>query len=176
MKKPGSGSGARALHTKVKKKSGLKESSRRWIERHINDPYVHKARSEGYRSRAAFKLTEIDDRHKLLKPGQRVVDLGAAPGGWLQVAAARTKSTETDIRVVGIDYLDMDPIEGVVLLKKDFNDPDAPEERRTADALRHRDELGGDRLAGSGREEPQRHRLAAERLRREQRRGRQPDR
>lgn len=131
MKKPGSGgtpakkSGARALKTRIKK-SGLKNSSRRWLERHLNDPYVHRSKAEGYRSRAAFKLIEIDDKHKLLKPGQRVIDLGAAPGGWLQVAAARVKSPLDAPTVVGIDYLEMDPIPGATILLMDFLDDDAP--------------------------------------------------
>ncbi|TWG61356.1 RlmE family RNA methyltransferase [Aminobacter sp. J44] len=132
MKKPGkgaalSGSGARALKTRVKKKSGLKVSSRRWLERHLNDPYVHRSKAEGWRSRAAFKLIEIDDKHKLLKPGMRVVDLGAAPGGWLQVAAQRIKSPDDAPTVVGIDYLEIDPIPGATFLQKDFLDDDAPE-------------------------------------------------
>lgn len=130
MKKPGksgaSGGGARALKTRIKKKSGLKNSSRRWLERHLNDPYVHRSKAEGYRSRAAFKLIEIDDRHKLLKPGQRVIDLGAAPGGWLQVAAARVKSPEDAPTVVGIDYLEMDPVPGSAILQMDFLDDEAP--------------------------------------------------
>ena len=125
MKKPGGG-GPRALHTKIKKKSGLKESSRRWLERHLNDPYVHRAKAEGYRSRAAFKLIEIDDRYHLLKPGLKVIDLGAAPGGWCQVAAARVRSTGANRGVVGIDYLDMDPVTGAQVLKMDFLDDDAP--------------------------------------------------
>ena len=123
MKKPGGG--ARALHTKVRKKSGLKESSRRWLERHLNDPYVHRAKADGYRSRAAYKLIEIDDKHHLLKPGMRVIDLGAAPGGWCQVAAARVRSTDADCSVVGIDYLEMDPVPGAKILQMDFLDDDA---------------------------------------------------
>jgi 23S rRNA (uridine2552-2'-O)-methyltransferase len=119
-------SGARALKTRIKKKSGLKSSSRRWLERHINDPYVHRAKDEGYRSRAAYKLIEIDDRYRFIKPGQRVIDLGAAPGGWTQVAVERTGSREGDIRVVAIDYLDMDPVPGSTILKLDFLDDDAP--------------------------------------------------
>ena len=129
MKKPGKGgggSGARALTTRIKKKSGLKESSRRWLQRHLNDPYVHRARAEGYRSRAAFKLIEIDDKHRLLAPGQKVIDLGAAPGGWLQVAAARVKSREDAPSVVGIDYLEMDAVPGATILLMDFLDDDAP--------------------------------------------------
>jgi len=122
---PGPG-GTRVLRTRVKKKSGLKESSRRWLERHLNDPYVQRSRSEGYRSRSAYKLIEIDDKHHLLKPGMRVIDLGAAPGGWCQVAAARVKSSEADPRVVGIDYLEMDPVPGAAILQMDFLDDDAP--------------------------------------------------
>jgi 23S rRNA (uridine2552-2'-O)-methyltransferase len=121
------GRGTRGLHTRVKKKAGtIKESSRRWLERQLNDPYVQRAKAEGYRSRAAYKLIEIDDRYHLLKKGQRVIDLGAAPGGWCQVAADRVGSTEEDIRVVGIDYLDVDPVPGATLLKMDFLDDEAP--------------------------------------------------
>ncbi|MBE0692578.1 MAG: RlmE family RNA methyltransferase [Aquamicrobium sp.] len=123
--KPGAG-GTRVLRTKVKKKSGLKESSRRWLERHLNDPYVQRSKAEGYRSRAAYKLIEIDDKHHLLKPGQRVIDLGAAPGGWCQVAAERVRSTEERPLVVGIDYLEMDPVPGAAILKMDFLDDEAP--------------------------------------------------
>lgn len=119
------GSGARQLKTRLTKKK-VKSSSRRWLERQLNDPYVKRAQAEGYRSRAAYKLIEIDDRHKLLRPGQRVVDLGAAPGGWCQVAEARVKSTPEEPRVVGIDYLDVDPVPGAVILKMDFLDDDAP--------------------------------------------------
>lgn len=128
-KKPAkAGTGAsRVLRTRVKKKSGLKESSRRWLERHLNDPYVQRSKNEGYRSRAAYKLIEIDDKYHLLKPGMRVIDLGAAPGGWCQVAAARVKSTEDDARVVGIDYLEMDPVPGAAILKMDFLEEEAPE-------------------------------------------------
>ncbi len=125
-KKPVNSGGARALKTRVKKKRGLKNSSRRWLERHLNDPYVHRAQAEGMRSRAAYKLTEIDDRYKLLKPGARVIDLGAAPGGWCQVAAERVGSTEDAPLVVGIDYLGMDPVPGAVVLEMDFLDDDAP--------------------------------------------------
>ena len=130
MKKPGKagsgGTGARALKTRIKKKSGLKNSSRRWLERHLNDPYVHRSKAEGFRSRSAFKLIEIDDKHKLLMPGQRVIDLGAAPGGWLQVAAARVKSSPDAPSVVGIDYLAVDPVPGTVILQMDFLDDEAP--------------------------------------------------
>ncbi|MBB2969819.1 RlmE family RNA methyltransferase [Mesorhizobium sp. RMAD-H1] len=135
MKKPGGtktggrgGAGTRGLHTRVKKKAGtIKESSRRWLERHLNDPYVQKSKQEGYRSRAAFKLIEINDRYKILKKGQKIIDLGAAPGGWSQIAAGIVGSTNDDPQVVGIDYLDVDPLPGVTMLKMDFLDEEAPE-------------------------------------------------
>jgi 23S rRNA (uridine2552-2'-O)-methyltransferase len=116
----------RVLRTKVKKKSGLKESSRRWLERHLNDPYVQRSKAEGYRSRSAYKLIEIDDRYRILKPGARVIDLGAAPGGWCQVAAERVRSSVDKPTVVGIDYLDMDSVPGATVLKMDFLDDAAP--------------------------------------------------
>jgi 23S rRNA (uridine2552-2'-O)-methyltransferase len=135
MKKPGGtkaggrgGAGTRGLYTRVKKKPGtIKESSRRWLERHMNDPYVQKSKQEGYRSRAAFKLIEIDERYHILKKGQKIIDLGAAPGGWSQIAARIVGSTDEDPHVVGIDYLDVDPLPGVTLLKMDFLDEEAPE-------------------------------------------------
>ncbi len=130
--KPGSGA-MRVTRTRVKKKGSLKESSRRWLERHLNDPYVQRSKADGYRSRAAYKLIEIDDKHHLLKPGMRVIDLGAAPGGWCQVAAARTKSAEAAPRVVGIDYLEMDAVPGAAILLMDFLDPEAP--RKLVEAL-----------------------------------------
>ncbi|HVW54955.1 MAG TPA: RlmE family RNA methyltransferase [Rhizobiaceae bacterium] len=126
MKKPGGGTETRALKQRVRK-TKLKNSSRRWLERHLNDPYVHRSRAEGYRSRAAFKLIEIDDRYHLLRPGARVIDLGAAPGGWCQVAAARVKSSDQAPLVAGIDYLEMDPVPGVGLLQMDFLEETAPE-------------------------------------------------
>ena len=116
----------RDLKIRLKTAKGRKVSSTKWLERQLNDPYVARARSEGYRSRAAFKIKELDEKHKLLRKGMRVVDLGAAPGGWSQVAAAAVGSTVEKPLIVGIDYLDMDPIPGVVLLKKDFTDEDAP--------------------------------------------------
>ncbi len=119
-------SDSRGMTVKVKKKRGLKISSRRWLERQLNDPYVRKARAEGYRARSAYKMIEIDDRYGLFKPGQRVVDLGAAPGGWCQVAVERTGSVADDIRVVGIDYLVVEPVPGATVLLMDFLDDDAP--------------------------------------------------
>ncbi len=97
-------------------------SSRRWLERQLNDPYVAEAKSLGYRSRAAFKLAEIDDRVRLLRPGLRVVDLGAAPGGWAQIAAERVKPGKGAARVIGIDLLEIVAIPGVELLVGDFLD------------------------------------------------------
>jgi 23S rRNA (uridine2552-2'-O)-methyltransferase len=99
-------------------------SSRAWLERQINDPYVLRAKREGYRSRAAFKLAEIDDKFHLLKKGARVVDLGAAPGGWSEVAVRRVGDSG---RVVALDILDMKPITGVEFVKLDFLDATAPE-------------------------------------------------
>ncbi|MEL6817289.1 MAG: RlmE family RNA methyltransferase [Pseudomonadota bacterium] len=122
----GAGSG-RSVNQHVRRKQKLKPSSRRWIERQLNDPYVQRAKREGMRSRAAYKLTEIDDKHNLLKPGMRVIDLGAAPGGWCQVAAQRVESLDDEIRVVGIDYLGMDGMAGVTILEMDFLDDEAPQ-------------------------------------------------
>jgi 23S rRNA (uridine2552-2'-O)-methyltransferase len=99
-------------------------SSRTWLERQISDPYVARAKREGLRSRAAYKLAEIDDKYRLLKPGARVVDLGAAPGGWSQVAALRVGPGG---RVIAIDILDMKPIAGVAFEKLDFLDATAPD-------------------------------------------------
>jgi 23S rRNA (uridine2552-2'-O)-methyltransferase len=105
-------------------------ASARWLERQLNDPYVAQARREGYRSRAAYKLIEIDEKHKLLKLGQRIVDLGAAPGGWSQVAAARTGAGQGRGRVIAIDLLEMDSVEGVEFRQMDFHAPEAPGQLR----------------------------------------------
>ena len=99
-------------------------SSRTWLERQIRDPYVARAKREGFRSRAAYKLAELDDKYRLLKPGTRVVDLGAAPGGWSEIAARRVGAGG---RVLAIDILDMKPIAGVEFLKLDFLDHTAPQ-------------------------------------------------
>jgi len=98
-------------------------SSRTWLERQLSDPYVARARREGLRSRAAYKLAEIDDKYHLLKPGSRVVDLGAAPGGWSEIAAKRVGPSG---RVIALDILDLKPIAGVEFLKLDFLDDSAP--------------------------------------------------
>jgi 23S rRNA (uridine2552-2'-O)-methyltransferase len=108
-------------------------SSQKWLERQLNDPYVARAKREGYRSRAAYKLIEIDEKHHLLKPGQRVVDLGAAPGGWSQIAAKKVGSTSGKGRVVGIDLLPIDPLPGVEFIELDFLDEEAP--RKLIDML-----------------------------------------
>jgi 23S rRNA (uridine2552-2'-O)-methyltransferase len=124
--------GRRALKVRVKTAGRRSASSTRWLERQLNDPYVGRTRDAGYRARSAFKLVEIDDRYRLLAPGKRVVDLGAAPGGWSRVAAERVRSTDADPRVVAVDYLDIEPLPGVIVVKKDFLDEDAPEAVRSA--------------------------------------------
>lgn len=118
-------SGGRKIGQKIKK-GKLKASSRRWLERHLNDPYVQRSRNEGYRSRAVYKLLEIDEKHNILKGARRIIDLGAAPGGWSQIAARVTGSTEDAPKVVAIDFLDMDFLPGVRFLKMDFLDDAAP--------------------------------------------------
>lgn len=116
----------RKLGQRVKKKK-LKASSRQWLQRHINDPYVQRAQLEGYRARAAFKLLEIDEKHHILKGARRIIDLGAAPGSWSQIAAKVTGSTEEDVRVAAIDFLEMAPLPGVKILQLDFLEPEAPQ-------------------------------------------------
>ena len=115
------------LKVRVKTSKGRKIGSTLWLQRQLNDPYVAKAKSEGLRSRAAYKLIELNERYNLLRKGMRIVDLGAAPGGWSLVAAPIVGSTAEKPLIVGIDFLEMDPIDGVILLKKDFNDADAPQ-------------------------------------------------
>jgi 23S rRNA (uridine2552-2'-O)-methyltransferase len=110
-------SGRGQVRARVRKGRGLTSSSRRWLERQINDPYVHAAKAKGYRSRAAFKLVELDDKFGLLKKGARVLDLGAAPGGWSQIAAQRVGPAG---RVVGIDILEIEPLDGVELIQGDM--------------------------------------------------------
>ncbi|MBX3505652.1 MAG: RlmE family RNA methyltransferase [Parvibaculum sp.] len=129
------GGSARAMKVRVKTARKRSNSSARWLERQLNDPYVHAAKREGLRSRAAFKLMEIDDRYHLLKPGARVVDLGCAPGGWCQVAAARVKSAEASSRagqVIGIDYLETEPVPGAIILQMDFLDEGADDRVKEA--------------------------------------------
>ncbi len=117
----------RDLKVRVKTAKGRKVGSTLWLQRQLNDPYVARARTEGLRSRAAYKIKELDERYHLFRKGMRVIDLGAAPGGWSLVAAPLVGTTEENPLIVGIDYLEMDPIPGVILLQKDFNDDDAPQ-------------------------------------------------
>ena len=120
--------GTRNLKQKVKTAHKRTLSSQLWLERQLNDPYVARAKKEGYRSRAAFKLLEIDEKYKILKSGMRIVDLGAAPGGWTQVSAQKVKTApEGKGKVVGIDLLPIDPLPGVSFEVMDFLDEDAPE-------------------------------------------------
>ena len=126
---PSSGEGGRDLsgrNLKVRVKTAKRRSasSARWLERQLNDPYVAEARKRGYRSRAAFKLAQLDDRFRFLKSGARVVDLGCAPGGWLQVVVERCGRAA---HVVGIDLLEVEPVPGAHLLVGDFLDDDAPD-------------------------------------------------
>ena len=121
----GKGGAPRALKVRVKTSKRRKQSSNLWLERQLNDPYVARAKREGFRSRAAFKLMEIDDKARFLKKGARVIDLGAAPGGWSQVAAKRVGSPQKG-RVVAIDVLPMDSLAGVEFMQIDFLSVDAP--------------------------------------------------
>ncbi|WP_424928229.1 RlmE family RNA methyltransferase [Amaricoccus tamworthensis] len=138
MKKPGkpnSGRGRRDLRVRVKTAKGRKLSSTRWLERQLNDPYVQRAKAEGYRGRAAYKIIEIDDRFGFLKPGARVVDLGCAPGGWCQVAVARVNSLGQNRKkpkgtVLGVDLQEVDPIPGAEIHVLDFLDEGADEKVR----------------------------------------------
>lgn len=120
-------SGNRSLKVRVKTARKRSNSSTRWLERQLNDPYVKQARREGYRSRAAYKLIEMDEKFHFLKPGMRVLDLGAAPGGWTQVVAERVKSKADAPAVAAIDLLAMDPVGGAQFVQLDFMDDKAPE-------------------------------------------------
>ena len=117
------------MFVRVKTAARRTTSSSRWLLRQLNDPYVVASKRDGLRSRAAYKLKEIDDKYNLLKPGLRVVDLGAAPGGWSQISAERVKSIGAEPgrggQVVAIDYLGVDPLPGVAMLELDFTEPDA---------------------------------------------------
>ena len=115
------------LHVTVKSGGKRKLSSKLWLERQLNDPYVAQAKRDGYRSRAAYKLIEIDDKHRFLKHGIAVVDLGAAPGGWSQIAAKRVGAVSGKGKVVAIDLLEMPEVPGVNFAQLDFLAEDAPE-------------------------------------------------
>jgi len=118
---------SRGLAVSVKTAKSRSPASARWLARQLNDPYVAAARQQGWRSRAAFKLLELDDRFHLIRPGVRVLDLGAAPGGWTQVAAKRGAKS-----VLAVDLLPMDPIPGATVIQGDFNDPAMPDRLREA--------------------------------------------
>lgn len=128
--KNSSGRGQRDLKTRVKTAKGRRLSSTRWLERQLNDPYVARAKREGYRGRAAYKILELDDKYHFLAPGKRVVDLGCAPGGWCQVAVARVNALGQDGRkprgrVLGLDLREIDPIAGAEIHVLDFLSDDA---------------------------------------------------
>ncbi|MAY85825.1 MAG: 23S rRNA methyltransferase [Pseudooceanicola sp.] len=130
MTKNTSGRGQRDLKVKVKTARGRKLSSTRWLQRQLNDPYVRRAQAEGYRGRAAFKILELDDKFRFLVPGARVVDLGCAPGGWLQVAVKRINALgeRTDKKVghiIGVDLQEVEPIAGADIYQLDFMADDA---------------------------------------------------
>jgi 23S rRNA (uridine2552-2'-O)-methyltransferase len=116
----------RRLAVRVKASSKRSEASRQWLQRHLNDPYVAAAQEEGYRSRAAFKLLQLDEKFKLLKPGMRIVDLGAAPGGWSQVCA-KIVLKKKGSKLVALDILPMEPLEDVEILQMDFTTDEAPD-------------------------------------------------
>ena len=126
MARRGKGSGTRHSAVRVKTAKRRRASSTRWLARQLNDPYVAEAQRLGYRSRAAFKLIEMDDKLHFLRPGSVVVDLGAAPGGWAQVAAQRVKAAEGKGRVIALDLQAIDPIPGVEILEIDFYDDETP--------------------------------------------------
>ncbi len=140
MVKKTSGSGQREIRVRVKTAKGRRTASTRWLERQLNDPYVKRAKSEGYRGRAAYKLLELDDRYRFLRPGSSVVDLGCAPGGWCQVAASRVNATGAKLdravgRVIGVDIRAVEAIPGVEIHQLDFLSPETD--------LRIMDWLGG---------------------------------
>lgn len=112
---------------KVRSSKGRSNSSTRWLQRQLNDPYVAEAQAKGYRSRATFKLVQLDEKLHFLKPGARIVDLGAAPGGWTQLAVEKTNPEKHGGKVVGLDILEMEDIPGAVILHKDFTEDDAPD-------------------------------------------------
>ncbi len=131
-KRTAKGSGSRGLHVKVKTARGRRLSSTRWLQRQLNDPYVIEAKKMGFRSRAAFKLIELDDKFNFLKPGNRILDLGAAPGGWTQIAVERAKSLSSGVKVVALDINEMDEMPGATVICHDFMADDAPEILREA--------------------------------------------
>jgi len=125
--------GNRRLAVRLRTARGRKLASTRWLTRQLNDPYVEEAKRRGYRSRAAFKLAEIDDKHHLLRTGMSVVDLGAAPGGWSQISAQRVQLMAGKGRVIAVDVVEMEPISGVTALNLDLTDSESA--GRIRDAL-----------------------------------------
>jgi 23S rRNA (uridine2552-2'-O)-methyltransferase len=123
----------RTLSVRVKTAKQRDLASTLWLERQLNDPYVAEAKRLGYRSRAAFKLAQLDEKYRLLRPGMRIIDLGAAPGGWTQIAVERTRAGSSGARIVALDILPMDPAPPATVLKLDFLDPSAPQ--RLTEAL-----------------------------------------
>jgi 23S rRNA (uridine2552-2'-O)-methyltransferase len=134
VKKNTSGRSGRDLTVRVKSARGRKSSSTRWLQRQLNDPYVAAAQRAGLRSRAAFKLEDLDEKFKFLKPNMRVVELGAAPGGWTQILVSRlgTENPNSNSKIVAIDLQEMAPIAGAEVLLLDFMDDDAPETLKNA--------------------------------------------
>ena len=126
------GGGGRQLSVKLRTAKGRKTGSTRWLQRQLNDPYVEEAKRQGLRSRSAFKLTEMDDKYRFLKPGMSVVDLGAAPGGWSQIAADRVAAGEGRGQVVAVDLLDLEPIAGVEMFALDVSEEGALERIKAA--------------------------------------------
>ncbi len=124
--------GQRDFTVRVKTARGRKLSSTKWLQRQLNDPYVAAARRAGYRSRAAFKLIEIDDKYKILKPGQCVIDLGAAPGGWTQIAVERVKAVDGRGQVIAIDISEMEAVAGAEVIHLDFMADEAPDRLKAA--------------------------------------------
>ena len=130
---------------RLKTAKGRKVSSTRWLERQLNDPYVKRAKAEGYRSRAAYKLLELDEKYSLLKGVKAVVDLGIAPGGWSQVVRRRSPQAA----IAGIDLLPTDPIDGVAILQMDFMDEEAPARLKEALGVEHADLVMSDMAANT---------------------------
>ena len=130
---------------RLKTAKGRKVSSTRWLERQLNDPYVKRAKAEGYRSRAAYKLIELDEKFGLLKGVKAVVDLGIAPGGWSQVVRKKAPAA----RIAGIDFLPTDPIDGVAILQMDFMDENAPDALREALGVEQADLVMSDMAANT---------------------------